>query len=515
MASQVLDLSVVKDDLDIERVQSLRAGEITIERKASPVTNVDAARELSVLRRIDTFLMPLLVTSYMLQFMDKVSLGNASIMGLLPDLHLVGQDYSWVSGVFYFGYLAASYPVSFILVRYPLGKSLAIAMFIWGIILLCHAATSSFAGIMVTRTLLGVFESVVSPGFTLITSIWYKPSEHALRHGFWYAGNSMGACIGTLIAFGCAHIHHKGGLAAWRYLFIILGALTVVWGAVLSWRLPDEPLKAKFLNELDRQVAHNRAQSKTKTTKTNKWVYAQFIETLRDPKTWFLFLLEGTSTLTNGIVTNFTSIILSSFGFSTLTTLLLNMPVYGFQFISIMVSSFLARRFRRSRIIIIICGSLIALFGAIIIMKLPYSNKGGRFVGLMMLMASTNGFSLTLSLISSNVGGFTKRSTTNAIFFIAYCAGNIAGPQLYKAKEKPKYTTAFTSIMAVSAFDIVLLFLFRCYLDWMNKKRDREQGIHIDPEIRGVDDVDESRIHPSTEGEDLTDWQNQRFRYVL
>lgn len=69
--------------------------------------------------------------------------------------------------------------------------------------------------------------------------------------------------------------------------------------------------------------------------------------------------------------------------------------------------------------------------------------------------------------------------------------------------------------MAVSAFDIVLLFLFRCYLDWMNKKRDREQGIHIDPEIRGVDDVDESRIHPSTEGEDLTDWQNQRFRYVL
>lgn len=58
-------------------------------------------------------------------------------------------------------------------------------------------------------------------------------------------------------------------------------------------------------------------------------------------------------------------------------------------------------------------------------------------------MAFSNNFFLVLSLISSNVGGLTKRSTTSALFFIAYCAGNLAGPQLVVSAEKPNYTVCF------------------------------------------------------------------------
>jgi hypothetical protein len=32
---------------------------------------------------------------------------------------------------------------------------------------------------MVLRFLLGAFESIVSPGFSLVTGLWWKPSEHA------------------------------------------------------------------------------------------------------------------------------------------------------------------------------------------------------------------------------------------------------------------------------------------------------------------------------------------------
>jgi hypothetical protein len=44
-----------------------------------------------------------------------------------------------------------------------------------------------------------------------------------------------------------------------------------------------------------------------------------------------------------------------------------------------------------------------------------------------------------LSLISSNVGGFTKRSVISATLFVAYCVGNIIGPQFFLASQEPKY----------------------------------------------------------------------------
>lgn len=68
---------------------------------------------------------------------------------------------------------------------------------------------------MVLRALLGAFESTIAPGFTLITSIWYRKSEHAARHGIWFAGNSLGAIIGALIAYGLAHDSGKV-LDPWR-----------------------------------------------------------------------------------------------------------------------------------------------------------------------------------------------------------------------------------------------------------------------------------------------------------
>lgn len=120
------------------------------------------------------------------------------------------------------------------------------------------------------------------------------------------------------------------------------------------------------------------------------------------------------------------------------------MPIYAFQFIVIISSTALADRFRRSRIIICIAGNLIALLGVLLIRQLPSDNLGGHFAGLMLVMASTNNFPLFLSLISSNVGGFTKKATANATFFIAYCAGNIAGPQLYIPSEEPEYQVRFS-----------------------------------------------------------------------
>lgn len=86
---------------------------------------------------------------------------------------------------------------------------------IWAVVLGCHGASENFAALCALRVLLGAFEATISPGFTLITGLWYKPSEHAARHSLWFVGNSVGSLLGSLIAYGCTFIT-GGPLAPWR-----------------------------------------------------------------------------------------------------------------------------------------------------------------------------------------------------------------------------------------------------------------------------------------------------------
>lgn len=52
---------------------------------------------------------------------------------------------------------------------------------VWGLICMCLAAPTSFAGFAAVRFLLGFAEGAVSPAFITITSIWYRKDEHAIR----------------------------------------------------------------------------------------------------------------------------------------------------------------------------------------------------------------------------------------------------------------------------------------------------------------------------------------------
>lgn len=64
---------------------------------------------------------------------------------------LKGEQYNWTSSVFYFGYLIWSWPSSYLLVRLPIAKYLSVSVFIWGGVLMCHAAARNFGGLMATR----------------------------------------------------------------------------------------------------------------------------------------------------------------------------------------------------------------------------------------------------------------------------------------------------------------------------------------------------------------------------
>ncbi|KAH7007742.1 major facilitator superfamily domain-containing protein, partial [Ilyonectria destructans] len=139
-----------------------------------------------IMRRMDMCLLPIMAVSYMFQYLDKTALSFTAIMGLRDDLHLSGSDFSWASSIYYFGYLVASYPVGMLMVRWKVGKTIALSIFVWGSVLLSTAGTRNDKGLLAVRFFLGVTESAIAPALAVVISMWYKRSEQPLRHAAWF-----------------------------------------------------------------------------------------------------------------------------------------------------------------------------------------------------------------------------------------------------------------------------------------------------------------------------------------
>ena len=63
----------------------------------------DPVQLKKLVRKIDLTIAPLLAAVYFLQFLDKTTLSYTAVMGIRKDTHLVGQDYSDLSMLFYIG----------------------------------------------------------------------------------------------------------------------------------------------------------------------------------------------------------------------------------------------------------------------------------------------------------------------------------------------------------------------------------------------------------------------------
>lgn len=453
--------------------------------------------EKRLVRKIDIMILPIMTFACMMAFLDKQALSYTAIMGLRTDLNLKGSEYSWSGSIFYFGYLFFSYPASILMVKFPLGKYLACNFMLWAIVLACHAATTNFAGLMVARFFLGCTEASVSSGFSLITSLWYRTSEQPLRHGIWFCGNSISMIIGNLVAMGIWQI--KTGLQPWKWLFIIFGIVTFLWGILMFFRLPDTPNTASFLTEAEKLLATERLKANNAGYKRNKIDTSQIIEAFIDPKTWLLAVMILGFNIPNGGFTTFSSLILYGFGFSTFKTLLLGMPVGAVILVFVLLSSTISSRIHNCRCIVIAAVGCISILGS----ALVYATESiaARYAGLLLMGVYSVSMPLSLAMVASNIGGFSKRATVSAIYFVMYCTGNIVGPQLFYESEAPKYQSGFQAVIVCFVVVVVVALVLGVYLRCENRRRERVAGpVEHDGK--------------PTELVDITDLANLQFRYV-
>ncbi|KAF3407313.1 hypothetical protein DPV78_001090 [Talaromyces pinophilus] len=398
-------------------------------------------------------------------------------------------------------YLAVCYAFFYIDKRLPIGKYLGFNIFMWGFFLMLQAACHNFATLGVLRVLAGAAEACSDPGFMLVTSMWYTRREQPVRIGLWYTANGFGIALGGLLGYGIGHI--RGALPSWKYEFLIIGALCSAWGIIMFIFLPDSPVTAKGLTLRERRIAVERLRENQTGIENKHLKPYQIWEAFTDYKLYMFFFLGVVCNVPNGGISNFGTIIIKGFGFSTLVTTLMQIPYGVIIALSILLCVFLNDRFENKRCIFVLLFLIPNITGAFGLRFVPLDRKVGRLICYYLTGPYNAAFVLVLSMQIANTAGHTKKVVTNAVLFLGYCTGNIAGPFFYKTEQSPTYSLGIWSMIGSHLIEVVLISTLGLLLRRENKKRDKIQS-----EMEGGL---EGRDLDATAFLDLTDRENLKY----
>ncbi|RTE80907.1 hypothetical protein BHE90_004598 [Fusarium euwallaceae] len=490
----------LKDEKDIglEPVATTTAGESE---------EYSEAEYKALTRKIDRYLIP------MMQQTDKTSISIQALFGMNDDVGLVGQQFQWLTTIFYLTYLIGEFPSTWLLQRYNLGRVLTIYMVGWSICLLCISACHNWSQLMALRALQGFFECNISPGFLLITGAWYRTDEHANRSLFWQSSQGFFTIVCNLMLYGIArYATDQGSIAAWRTISLFLGGLTLA-GTVFCYFILGTPQEVRWLSEKEKKMAIARvSENQTGEESTSKtWRWDHFKECFTDPQVYFVFANTFLACIPNGGITTFSSLLYKTFGFSTWESMLWGLPRNGMYVIVFIAVAFYLRKFQNQRMYIMIISCILPFVGVLVMSLLPNTPehkwlKWGMF-------DITVVFSLSLflgwSMITSNVAGGTKRTVVSSLTLIAYCVGNMAGAQVFRTKDAPRYVGGTVACSACFGGQIFVIIGWRCWYVYENRRRSRalaESGLSAEEQERQGRELGE---------QDTTDRKNPYFKYAM
>jgi ACS family hexuronate transporter-like MFS transporter len=166
---------------------------------------------------------------------------DRQVIGVLKPL--IESDMGW-SEVDYGNIVTAfqaSYGVGMVLVgrwldRVGTRKGVAIAIALWSVAAMFHAAARGVLAFIVARAALGLAESAAYPGTVKSVAEWFPRRERALGVGILNAGANVGVLLTPIVGIMVA------GIWGWRAAFLVTGGLgLLVFAAWLRlYRLPQD-----------------------------------------------------------------------------------------------------------------------------------------------------------------------------------------------------------------------------------------------------------------------------------
>jgi ACS family tartrate transporter-like MFS transporter len=320
--------------------------------------NAAESIELSVAdrarRRITKRLMPFLLWLYFLAYIDRTNVSVAALQMKKPlgegGLGFTDDIIGSGAGIFFLGYFLLEIPGTLIVERWSARKWIARIMISWGIL----ASIMGFIGkpwmnfasnedqFYILRFILGLAEAGYFPGIVVFLSHWFRYEDRAKAKSLFMIGIPIATMIGVPISRAIMESVNWAGWEGWRWVFVLEGVPSVIFGFMTLFYLTDRPSEAKWLPEDEKrwimgELERERGEIMT-SGKDPLW--SGVVRGLTNPKTLllsaiYIFVVTGYYGLTFFLP----SITAKMKGTSTVSQTIITSLPYAFGLIAMLLNS--------------------------------------------------------------------------------------------------------------------------------------------------------------------------------
>ncbi|KAH8693840.1 major facilitator superfamily domain-containing protein [Talaromyces proteolyticus] len=446
------------------------------EREGKDADAFDLRLERRLVRKMDMYIIPVYMITYMFSFIDRVNIGNAKVAGLAHDLHLQGSEYNVAVSIFYVTYVIFEIPLTVLL------KLVGPSRLSWSLITIFSGFLQNYTGFIIVRLLLGLCESAFFPSLNLYVSMFWKRDEIAKRAIALMVSMSLAGAFGGLLAYGLVQMDGIGGYAGWRWLYFIEGLISFVFAVACFWLLPDNPETAYFLTSEERELGKKRLISQGNY---EEFSFQDVKAALKSPICWLSSVVQIAACVQVYSMSTFLPIIVNGLGYSSLQSQYLTIPVYITGALGVFAAGYIADYYQaRAPILLSFSLPVIAGYATLLGTDNPAVNYFGCYL---VVFGSYVYPGLNLTWLNGNTAPHYKRAAAVAMNQTIGNIGGIIAGQIYLARESPRYKTGHAVSLSGLSLAWVVTWILWAHLRRENGKK--EQQIRDDVKDAGRGDT--------------------------
>ncbi|KAI9862032.1 MAG: hypothetical protein M1824_001777 [Vezdaea acicularis] len=466
--------------------------------------------ERAVVRKLDRNLVLFIALLYMLSFLDRSNIGNASVAGLKKDLDLTSSQYEWLLTAFYITYILFEW-MTLMYKVVPAHIYISLCVFFWGLIASLQSLATSFWSLVTLRALLGITEAAFGPGVPFYLSFFFRRDELALRTGLFISAAPLAISFASSLGWAITKLGEKSSFAPWRLLFLIEGYPSVLV-AVFAWMyIPDGPGQTIYFTRKEKKIAQLRLGKSNNSQKVVDGLRGldphEILETLCEPKSYLTAMMFFSCNVAFSSLPVFLPTIINEMGYSALSSQALSAPPYLAAFIIVILTAYLSDRFCTRGLFIALHAGMSALGYALIAIA-GHRGWGNKWRYAAIYPAATGFFSCITLIITwtiNNSNTDSKKGTGVAMLNIIGQLGPLLGTRLYPEQDKPFYVRGMLICSGFMLFTLALTLGLRFVLKSQNR------SLALTRPQTQVQKVDEPGLMATTDIQDIP----EKFMYML
>ncbi|PYH83743.1 MFS general substrate transporter [Aspergillus uvarum CBS 121591] len=427
---------------------------------------------ICTLKRTDYLVLPLLATGFATYQIDRTNIASALTGGFASAISVDQNTINLGNQLLFLGVILLEIPSNMALQRVGPRRWIGAQVFIFGVLAALQIFIRNRTGFLITRAVLGLAEAGYIPAAMYTLSTWYTKEQLTKRIAIFFFGMFGGAAIAPLLGAALLKLDGRGGIAGWKWIFLVEGLWSIIMALLLFTGLPDRPPHSPQSNSpttsnsnsdsdssssLDKPTTDKLPANPPSSPADDRIPWSLVYKTITNTAKWPHFLATGCVFATWSPLTTYTPSIIMSLGFDRITAnalaaigSLITLPViFFFAWLS-------DRSRRRGCTVLLAIGSYLV---ALVVLRTvqPHVGRWGH-VGLWTMV---NGLAVGYhpvhnAWIQVNCESAGERS----IIVMSATAGLMAGSQIFQGDEAddfyPKGLVIMIALVAVG-FGLVVV----------------------------------------------------------